>query len=70
MWLFDWTEIWYGKVSRLEEHAHKILCDLHKRFGRCFSTGRASCTYRGNLARCGIVGGDPSETQRDWLVHI
>ena len=38
MWLYDWAEILCGNVSRLEEHAHKILRDLYERFARYFKT--------------------------------
>ena len=70
MWLSDWAEIFFENVSRLEEHAHKILRDLHERFGRCFRTGGVSCTYCGHLARCGTVEGDFSGTHGDWLVRF
>ena len=64
------TEILFGNVSRLEEHGHKILPDLHERFGRCFRTQGVLCTYYRRLACCGTVGGDLSGTQGDWLMRF
>ena len=66
MWCSDWAEILCGNISRREEHAQKVLRDLHERHRRCFRTRDVSWArpwmFVGHLAHCGTVGGDPSGT--------
>ena len=72
MWCSDWAEILCGNVSRREEHAQKVLRDLHERHRRCFRTRDVSWAspwmFVGHLARSGTVGGTPLGHERDALV--